>query len=138
MRPIVTDFPRSVCVSVCGAKTAEPIEISFAVWTQAGPRNHLLSNLGEDAQPLRCGPFAKILWPLVKRFNIEATHSSTTVHSVTALFPIRQSREWLGKIIQSVQSAVTIPSLRPDPAIMTWTPRFPAYSPANRMYTVRK
>ena len=80
MRPIVTDFPWSVCVSVCGAKTAEPIEISFAVWTQAGPRNHLLSNLGEDAPPLRCGLSPKfsghLLSDLISKQHIHRRRST--------------------------------------------------------------
>ena len=57
MRPVVTDYsdsnngPRglSVCLSVClsvtivsPAKTAEPIEIPFGLWTRVGPKNHVL------------------------------------------------------------------------------------------------
>ena len=37
---------RSVCVSVCNdcepCKTAEPIDMSFVMWTRVGPRNHAL------------------------------------------------------------------------------------------------
>ena len=56
MRPIVADapcHPRSVCLSVClsiclldtavsPAKTAEPIESPFCVWTQVDSQNHAL------------------------------------------------------------------------------------------------
>jgi len=46
MRPIVTDrVARSVGLSVCytsdSAKTAEPIEMAFGLWTRMGPRNHV-------------------------------------------------------------------------------------------------
>ena len=38
-----------VCVSVCHRrelwKTAEPIEMPFGLWTQAGPRNHALGGV---------------------------------------------------------------------------------------------
>ena len=50
MRPIVTDrVTWSVCQSVCQsvtvvspAKTAEPIEMPFGLWTRVGPENHVL------------------------------------------------------------------------------------------------
>jgi len=47
MRPIVTDVPRSVCVSVClldtnvrPAKTAEPIEVSCGTLSRVGRKNY--------------------------------------------------------------------------------------------------
>jgi len=51
MQPIVTDR-LSVFLSVTivnPAKTAQPIEIPFGVWTQVGPRNHVLDG---DRDPL--------------------------------------------------------------------------------------
>jgi len=50
MRPIATDGVEwSVEVPVCRyvtilshTKTAKPIEMSFGMWTQVGPRNHVL------------------------------------------------------------------------------------------------
>ena len=43
MRPIVKDgVARSVCRIVSPAKTAEPIEMPFGLWTPVGPRNHTL------------------------------------------------------------------------------------------------
>ena len=59
MKPIVTDGAalsvcRSVYVSVTivsPAKTAEAIEILFALWTRAGPRNHVLD--GGPDPPVR-------------------------------------------------------------------------------------
>ena len=42
MRPIVTDVPWSVCLSVTTmspTKTAEPIEMPFGLWTRVGPKN---------------------------------------------------------------------------------------------------
>jgi len=52
MRPIVTDIVAwSVCRSVSHdrepCKTAEPIDMPFELWTQVGPRNHVL---GGDAR----------------------------------------------------------------------------------------
>jgi len=59
MRPIVTDgevwsVSLSVCPLVClsvtivsPAKTAEPTEMPFGLWTQVGPRNHVLDG-GQD------------------------------------------------------------------------------------------
>jgi len=32
---------RTLCVAVICAKTAEPIEMPFGIWTQVGPRNHV-------------------------------------------------------------------------------------------------
>jgi len=52
MRPIATDVEWSVCTSVylClldttmnRAKTVEPIDLPFELWTRVGPRNHVLS-----------------------------------------------------------------------------------------------
>ena len=47
MRPIVTDVPRSVCVSVClldtnvrPAKTAEQIEVSCGTLSRVGRKNY--------------------------------------------------------------------------------------------------
>jgi len=46
MQPIVTDqVAWSVCLSVTvmsPTKMAEPIEMLFGLWTQVGPRNHVL------------------------------------------------------------------------------------------------
>jgi len=49
MRPLATVVVLSVCVFVCllnttvrRAKTDEPIEMSFRLWTRMGPRNHVL------------------------------------------------------------------------------------------------
>jgi len=64
MRPIVTDeVAWSVCLSLgwsvgrsvtilSPAKTAEPIEMPFAVWTRVGPRNHVLGG-GPDPRKKR-------------------------------------------------------------------------------------
>jgi len=53
MRPVVTDgLAWSVCLSVClsvtivsPAKTAEPIEMPFGMWTKMGPRKHVLDGV---------------------------------------------------------------------------------------------
>ena len=43
MRPIVTDrVAWSVDLSAGLSKTANPIEMPFGLWTQVGPRNHVL------------------------------------------------------------------------------------------------
>ena len=47
VRPIATDVVWSVCMcllvtTVSCAKTAEPVEMPFGVWTRVGPRNHVL------------------------------------------------------------------------------------------------
>jgi len=45
MRPLAADVSWSVCWSrvttVSCAKTDEPIEMSFGLWTLVGPRNHI-------------------------------------------------------------------------------------------------
>ena len=58
MWPIVTDVPWSVCQHVClldtlvsRAKTAEPIEMPFGLWTSVGQRNQAL----DEAQILPTG-----------------------------------------------------------------------------------
>jgi len=52
MQPIVTDgVAWSVCLSVMimsHAKTAEPIEMLFGLWTRVGPRNQVLDG-GPDS-----------------------------------------------------------------------------------------
>ena len=58
MRPIVTDVPWSVCLSVAlslssSQKTAQAIEMPFGVWTRGDPWNHAL--LGTRISPERCG-----------------------------------------------------------------------------------
>ena len=59
MWPIVTDqVAWSVGLSVTlvsPAKTAEPIEMPFGLWTQVGPRNHVLDE-GPDP-PMGRGNF---------------------------------------------------------------------------------
>jgi len=47
--PIAVDVAFSVCLSVClldttmsPSETAEPIEMSFGLWTRLGSRNHVL------------------------------------------------------------------------------------------------
>jgi len=57
------------------AKTAEPIEMPFGVWTRVGPRKHAIGGrahrryLANIIVPLMCGGdaafFDKLLWPLV-------------------------------------------------------------------------
>jgi len=47
VRPIATDVVWSVCMcllvtTVSCAKTAEPVEMPFGVWTRVGRRNHVL------------------------------------------------------------------------------------------------
>jgi len=64
MRPIATDVAHcAVCVSVCVcvsvsvsgtwvscAKTAEPIDMPFAVLTQVDQRNHVLAGVGSTSE----------------------------------------------------------------------------------------
>jgi len=65
MRPTVTDgVARFVGVSVGRsvtivnpAKTAEPIEMSFGLWTQVGPRNHIFD--GGPGLPMRTSNFER-------------------------------------------------------------------------------
>jgi len=49
MGPVVTDgVVWSVCLSVTivnPAKTAEPIEMPFGLWTRVGPMNHVLDGV---------------------------------------------------------------------------------------------
>jgi len=72
MRAIATDGV--VCCSVCrpvtivsSAKTAEPIEIPFQLWTLVGPRNHVLDedahwrHLANVVEPSVCGGDAAFL-----------------------------------------------------------------------------
>jgi len=57
MRPIVTDVAWSVglyVTIVSPAKTAEPIEMPFKLWTRLGPRNHVLD---EGPDPHAKGQF---------------------------------------------------------------------------------
>ena len=75
MRPIVTDrVALSVCLSVClsvtimsPAKTAEPIETPFGLWTRVGARNHVLDlsahwrHLANVIEPTMCGGDAAFL-----------------------------------------------------------------------------
>jgi len=64
MRPIITDgVGWSVCLLVGWsvtilslAKTAEPIKMQFRMWTQVGPRNHVLDG---NPDPLREGPILR-------------------------------------------------------------------------------
>ena len=71
MWPLVADVPWSVClldITVSSAKTAETIEMSFAVltiWTRVGPRNHVLdgacTHSEEQFFEWTCpGPFRRI------------------------------------------------------------------------------
>jgi len=65
MRPIVTDrVAWSVGLSVIAvspAKTAEPIEMPFGIWTRVDPRKHELGggahwrNLANTTEPSMCG-----------------------------------------------------------------------------------
>jgi len=67
MRPIVTDRLAWSCLSVCRfvtvvspAKTAEPIEMPFGLWTRVGRRKHVLHgahwrNLVNTIEPSVCG-----------------------------------------------------------------------------------
>jgi len=79
MRPVVTDrvawsVGLSVCLSclsvglsvtlVSPAKTAEPIEMPFGLWTLVGPRNHVLD--GGPDPPMGRGNFEGERCPLVK------------------------------------------------------------------------
>ena len=64
MRPIATHVVTwSVCMSVTGmnlAKTAEPTEMPFGVWTSVGPNNHVLDGGPEppgEAEILRVGKY---------------------------------------------------------------------------------
>jgi len=54
MRPAVTDREaRSVCRSVMivsPAKTADPIEMSFGLWTRVSPKKHVLD--GDPDPPM--------------------------------------------------------------------------------------
>ena len=69
MRPIVADR-LSVCLSVTivsPAKTAEPIEMPFGVWTRVGARKHVLDggahwrHLANMTEPSMCGGDAAYL-----------------------------------------------------------------------------
>ena len=70
MRPVDAEFTDgvawSVCLSVClsvtvvsPAKTTEPMEMPFGLWTRVGSRNHVLDLLLHTG-----GLFLKLLWPL--------------------------------------------------------------------------
>jgi len=71
MQPVVTDrVAWSVCRSftiVSPAKTAEPIEISFGIWTGVGPRKQVLDegahwrHLANTIEPSMCGSDAAFL-----------------------------------------------------------------------------
>jgi len=59
---------------MCCAKTAEPIEMPFRMWTQMGPGNHVFDVVHTDATwriRLKCSsaaemwPYVKLLWPFV-------------------------------------------------------------------------
>jgi len=63
-----------VCLSVCLSitivsctKTAEPIKMPFGLWTQVGPRKHVLDGIlvhvGETWRLLLKGPCAAEMWP---------------------------------------------------------------------------
>jgi len=82
MRPISTDGlkrSRVVCRSVTivsPAKTAEPIEMPFGLWTRVGPRKHTCIRQGCTLAPpreynrtvhvlQRCVLSARLLWPLI-------------------------------------------------------------------------
>jgi len=92
MRPIVTDGLRRssvVCRSVTivsPAKTAEPIQMPFGLWTRVGPRKHACIRQGCTLAPpgeynwtvhvlQRCVLSAKLLWPLIKMHWLEVTLS---------------------------------------------------------------
>jgi len=52
MRPLATLVCLCVCLidtTVIAAKTAEPIEMSFRLWTRVGPRNHKLGGGGDPS-----------------------------------------------------------------------------------------
>jgi len=82
MRPILTDrVAWSVCRSVTlvsPARTAEPIERLFGLWTRLVQRNHVLDGGAELQIPLQRGNFAGwiivkyrdcLLWDVQKRLN---------------------------------------------------------------------
>jgi len=52
--------------TVCCAKTAEPVEVPFGVWTRGGPRNHVLD--GSPDSSGRMGSFGggREISPVVK------------------------------------------------------------------------
>jgi len=52
---------------VSHAKTAEPIEMPFGVWTREGPRNHVFDRVSRS--PMRTGNFKGKGRPIVKYRN---------------------------------------------------------------------
>jgi len=67
MRPITADVPCSVSVSVCllntamnCAKTAEPIEMPFVMWTPMSRGNHVLS--GDPDLPGKWAIWGGAIW----------------------------------------------------------------------------
>jgi len=70
-RPTVTGVPWSVClfdIAMSCAKTDEPIEMPFGMWTRVSPRNHVLGGGAADppgqavifGASLRCGLSAEL------------------------------------------------------------------------------
>jgi len=64
-RPIVQY--RTLYTVSCSAKTAEPIDMPFEMWTQVGPRKHVLDggahwrHLANTTEPSMCGGDAAFL-----------------------------------------------------------------------------
>ena len=50
--------------NVSRAKTAEPIEVPFVLWTRVGPRSHVLD--GDPDSPMQWGNLRGKGWPIVK------------------------------------------------------------------------
>jgi len=62
--------------AVSCAKTAEPIEMPFGLWTRVGPREHVLHagahwrNLANTIEPCMFGGPAKTATPIAKPFGV--------------------------------------------------------------------
>jgi len=82
------------------AKTAEPIEIPFGVWTRVGWQMHvvdrrcLLASSGDYNWTVhvsrRCGLFVKLLWPHFKIEIVDQTHIAYT-KAILLETPLRMS-----------------------------------------------
>jgi len=92
MRPVITDgVVWSLCWTVCWcimimspAKTAEPIEMPFGMWTWVSPRYHVLDRgpvppcegqlWGEKVRPIVMCRDCCLPWPVQKRLNRSRCH----------------------------------------------------------------
>jgi len=99
-RPVVK-YSNSSAVSC--AKTAEPIEILFEIWTLMGPMKHVLGgsahwrNLANTVEPSHVRRWCGLLWSYCDHLSINMSMKEK-MKSLENCWDWKQSVWWLGKV----------------------------------------